>query len=66
MCKIFHRLALRKYFSLATLPLCRRHCDVTHCTLPVIKTNHKMKDVMLPKKLEAALSEEKWEYVVSF
>ena len=64
MCKIFHRLALRKYFSLATLPLCRRHCDVT--VLFQFKTNHKMKDVMLPKKLEAALSEEKWEYVVSF
>ena len=64
MCKIFHRLALRKYFPLATLPLCRLS-DVT--VLSQFITNHKTKDVMLPKKkLETAFSEEKWEYVVSF
>ena len=43
MCKIFHRLALRKYFSLATLPLCRLS-DVTSLYSQFI-TNHKTRGV---------------------
>ena len=64
MCKIFHRLALRKYFSLATLPLC--HVTVTSLYSSSYQNKSQNEDVMLPKKLETAFSEEKREYVVSF